>query len=55
MLEEGVKSGKVPALTRQSRNWFRDLARNKRSVTPQKIISTAPKAQLTRFPQIGFI
>ena len=55
MLEEGVKAGKVPALTRTSRNWFRDLARNKRSVTPQKIISTAPKAQMTRFPQIGFM
>ncbi len=55
MLEEGVKAGKVPALTRTSRNWFRDLAKNKRSVTPQKIFSTAPKAQFTRFPQIGFM
>ena len=55
MLDEGVKAGKVPALTRQSRNWFRDLARNKRSVTPQKIITTAPRAQMTRFPEIGFM
>ena len=55
MLEEGVKAGKVPALTRQSRDWFRNLARNKRSVTPQRIITTAPKAQMTRFPQIGFM
>ena len=55
MLEEGVKSGKVPNLTRQSRDWFRNLARNKRSVTPQRIITTAPKAQMTRFPEIGFM
>ena len=55
MLDEGVKAGKAPALTRSSRNWFRDLARTKRSVTPQKIITTAPKAQMTRFPQIGFM
>jgi len=55
ILDEGVKAGQVPAKTRSARNWFRSLAEQTRGSTPNQIINTAPKIQLTRQPQIGFM
>ena len=55
LLDEGVRAGQVPARTVSARNWFRNLARQTTGVQPQTIIKTAPKVQLTRVPQIGFM
>ena len=55
LLDEGVRAGQVPARTVSARNWFRNLARQTTGVQPQTIIKTAPKIQLTRVPQIGFM
>ena len=55
ILDEGVRAGQVPAKTRSARNWFRSLAEQTRGSTPNQIINTAPKIQLTRQPQIGFM
>ena len=55
LLDEGVKAGQAPAKTRSARNWFRNLARQTTGVQPNTIIKTAPKVQLTRVPQVGFM
>jgi len=55
LLEEGVRAGQTPARTRSARNWFRNLARQTTGVQPNTIIKTAPKVQLTRVPQVGFM
>jgi len=55
LLDEGVRAGQAPARTRTARNWFRNLARQTQGVQPQTIIKTAPKIQLTRVPQVGFM
>ena len=55
LLDEGVKAGQAPAKTRSARNWFRNLARQTTGVQPNTIIKTAPKIQLTRVPQVGFM
>lgn len=55
LLDEGVKAGQTPAKTRSARNWFRNLARQTTGVQPNTIIKTAPKIQLTRVPQVGFM
>ena len=54
LVEEGVRAGQVPAKTRSARNWFRSLA-EQTSSSPNQIINTAPKVQLTRSPEIGFM
>jgi len=55
LLDEGVRSNQVPAKTRGARNWFRNLARQTTGVQPNTILKTAPKVQLTRVPQVGFM
>jgi len=55
LLDEGVRSNQVPAKTRGARNWFRSLARQTTGVQPNTILKTAPKVQLTRVPQVGFM
>ena len=55
LLDEGVKAGHAPAKTRSARNWFRNLPEQTRGSTPNQIVNTAPKVQLTRQPQIGFM
>ena len=55
LLDEGVKAGQTPARTRSARNWFRNLARQTTGIQPNTIIKTAPKIQLTRVPQVGFM
>jgi len=55
ILDEGVRAGQVPGRTVSARNWFRNLARQTTGIQPQTIIKTAPKIQLTRVPQIGFM
>ena len=55
LLDEGVRSGQTPAKTRGARNWFRNLARQTTGVQPNTILKTAPKVQLTRVPQVGFM
>ena len=55
LVEEGVRAGQVPARTRSARNWFRNLARQTTGIQPNTIIKTAPKIQLTRVPQVGFM
>lgn len=55
LLDEGVKAGQTPAKTRSARNWFRNLARQTTGVQPNTIIKSAPKIQLTRVPQVGFM
>ena len=55
LVEEGVSAGIVPAKTRAARNWFRDLAEQTTSSNPNQIVNTAPKVQLTRQPQVGFM
>ena len=54
LLDEGVRAGQVPAKTTTARNWFRSLA-EQTSSSPNQIINTAPKVQLTRSPEIGFM
>ena len=55
LLDEGVRSGQTPAKTRGARNWFRNLARQTTGIQPNTILKTAPKVQLTRVPQVGFM
>ena len=55
LLDEGVKAGQTPARTSSARNWFRNLARQTTGIQPNTIIKTAPKIQLTRVPQVGFM
>ena len=55
LLDEGVRAGQTPAKTRSARNWFRNLARQTTGVQPNSILKTAPKVQLTRVPQVGFM
>jgi hypothetical protein len=55
LLDEGVRAGQVPARTVSARNWFRNLARQTTGIQPNTIIKTAPKIQLTRVPQVGFM
>jgi len=55
ILDEGVRAGQVPGRTVSARNWFRNLARQTTGIQPQTILKTAPKIQLTRVPQIGFM
>jgi len=45
MLVQGVRSGQIPARTQKSRDWFRDKAKNARSVTPTKLM----KEDVSRF------
>jgi len=45
MLVQGVRSGQIPARTQKSRDWFRDKAKNTRSVTPTKLM----KEDVSRF------
>ena len=54
LVEEGIRAGQVPAKTKTARNWFRSLA-EQTSSSPNQIINTAPKVQLTRSPEIGFM
>ena len=54
LVEEGIRAGQVPAKTTTARNWFRSLA-EQTSSSPNQIINTAPKVQLTRSPEIGFM
>ena len=55
ILDEGVRAGQVPGRTVSARNWFRNLARQSTGVQPNTILKTAPKVQLTRVPQVGFM
>jgi len=55
LVEEGVRAGQVPARTVSARNWFRSLAEQTAGSSPSQIVNTAPKVQLTRIPQVGFM
>ena len=55
LVEEGVRAGQVPARTISARNWFRSLAEQTVSSSPNQILKTAPNVQLTRQPQVGFM
>ena len=55
LLDEGLQAGKAPGLTLESRDWFRSLARNTVTASPAKITRTAPKAQIVRRPDLGFM
>ena len=54
-MDEGVRAGQAPARTTSARNWFRSLAEQTISSSPNQILNTAPKVQLTRSPEIGFM
>ena len=55
LVDKGIQSGQIPNLTRSARNWFRDLARTTRGVQPRQIITSAPKTQMTKQLQVGFM
>ena len=42
ILTQGVRSGQIPARTREARSWFRDTAR-KTQVSPKAVLSDAQR------------
>jgi len=43
ILQQGVRQGKIPGLSRDSREWFRDTANKTTNVTPRQMIQNSKR------------
>lgn len=48
ILAKGVRSGQIPARTKESRQWYRDTARSTTAVTPSKLYRQSADAYVGR-------